>query len=99
MSLNVSTVLASDPMDVTKYVAIHTFNVPSDIDVKMGFTVRFEFTQPSNWTFLDDNVPPVVPVVRGERAIESCKLSCILIILSRSIFGIFLNFDETSGHL
>ena len=78
MSLSVFTVLVSDPTDVTKFFAIHMFDVPSDIDVNMGVTIRFEFTQPSDWDHLDDLVPPVIPVVTGERVIEACKLACIL---------------------
>ena len=67
MSLNVSTVLISDPMNVTKYIAIHTFDVPLDMT---GATVRFEFTQPTDWDHLDNLVPPVVPIVTGERTID-----------------------------
>ena len=85
LSLNVFTVLASDPTEITRFFAIHTFDVPSDIDVKMGVTIHFEFTQPSDWDHLDELVPPVVPVVTGERAIdqEACTLFCILSCLAQ----------------
>jgi hypothetical protein len=67
--LNVSTVLVSDPKNVTRFIAIHTFEVLLDIDEDIrGATLRFEFTQPPNWMSLDLLVPlVVVPVVIGEK--------------------------------
>ena len=74
LRLNVSTELVSDPANVTRFVAIHTFDVPSDIDEESGLaTIRFEFVEPSGWS-IEPLVFPVVPVITGEKLI---LLACV----------------------
>lgn len=66
--MNASTKLVSDPTNATRYIAIHTFDVPVDFDGgETGIGLRFQFTQPPDWTSLDLLVPPVVPIVAGEK--------------------------------
>ena len=66
---NASTELVSDPTNVTRFIAIHTFDVPSDIDEESeGVSIRFQFTEPGTWTNLDHLVQ-TIPVVPGEKLI------------------------------
>lgn len=66
--MNASTKLVSDPTNITRYIAIHTFDVPTDFGGdETGVGLRFQFTQPPDWMNLDLLVPPVIPIVAGEK--------------------------------
>ena len=85
LSLNSSTLLVSDPNIKIKYVAIHTFDVPSDVDDDT--TIRLEFIQPHDWPY-PGSLSSTIPVIPGERAsreLEACTKLSIYIIFCVSL--------------
>ena len=97
---NASTELVSDPTNVMRFIAIHTFDVPSDIDEESeAVFIRFRFTEPGTWMHLDRLVQ-VVPVVIGEKLI---LVACMHIIYLDQylvyIFMLLTFMSLRSGHL
>ena len=99
---NASTELVSDPTSVTRFFAIHTFDVPSDIDEESeAVFIRFRFTEPDTWMHLDLLVQ-TVPIVTGEKLILVTCMHIIFTYLDQYLVYIFilLTFMSLwSGHL
>ena len=63
--LDVITEVTPHSQDPFKYVAMHTFEVPSDVDFE-NTVVKVEFIEPISWIIVDNRIYLDISIIKGE---------------------------------
>ena len=63
--LDVTTEVAPHPRDLFKYIAVHSFDIPSDVDNE-NTVVIVEFIEPQSWVIADKRIHSDIAIIKGE---------------------------------